>query len=139
MRGHQFVTQPAVAFLSNTAFQQAVLDQVASTKPAVDQAEVAFKALGWLPASGNLYHEYQIAFSGGVVGFYDPSTKVLDVRGTDITPYRRAVCGAASTVLRCCCSMRMMSERPSSTRPKLLGRVSDASRRSRRCATRCST
>jgi hypothetical protein len=64
---------------------------VASAEPAVDQAEVAFKALGWLGPTGNLFHEYQVAFSGGVVGFYDPTTKVLDVRGTDITPYRREV------------------------------------------------
>ena len=32
-----------------------------------------------------------IAFGGGVVGFYDPVTKVLKVRGTDLTPYRREV------------------------------------------------
>lgn len=91
VRGHQFVTKPAVAFLSTSAFQQAILDEVASAQPAVDQAEVAFKALGWLAPSGSLFHEYQVAFSGGVVGFYDPTTKVLDVRGTDITPYRREV------------------------------------------------
>ncbi len=91
VRGHQFLTTPAVAFLPDATFQQAVLDEVASEEPAVNQAEVAFKALGWMPVTGSLWTDYQIAFSGGVVGFYDPTTKVLDVRGTDLTPYRREV------------------------------------------------
>jgi hypothetical protein len=52
---------------------------------------VAFRAAGWLPAGESLWSQYQIAFGGAVVGYYDPSTKVLKVRGTDLTPYRREV------------------------------------------------
>lgn len=90
-RGHQFVTTPTVDFLSDAAFRAEVLANVASAEPAVDDAEVAFTALGWIAPGTDLFAKYQIAFGGGVVGFYDPSSKVLKVRGTDLTPYRREV------------------------------------------------
>jgi hypothetical protein len=68
-----------------------VLANLAVAKPSVDRAEPAFHALGWLAPGDDLYAQYQIAFGGAVVGFYDPLTKVLDVRGTTMTPYRREV------------------------------------------------
>ncbi|CAN5523099.1 hypothetical protein BH10ACT3_BH10ACT3_22280 [soil metagenome] len=90
-RGHEFVTTPDVEFLSDADFRAEVLASVVAAEPAVDQAEVAFAALGWIAPEDDLYAKYQIAFGGGVVGFYDPATKVLKVRGTDLTPYRREV------------------------------------------------
>lgn len=91
VRGHQFVTHPVVTFESDAQFVQDVLDNVAAAKPSVDAAEPTFKALGWLAPGDNLYAKYQIAFGGAVVGFYDPVSKVLKVRGTNLTPYRREV------------------------------------------------
>ena len=91
VRGHSFVTPPVVTFESDAQFRQDVLDNVAAAKPAVDAAEPTFKALGWLAPTDNLYAKYQIAFGGAVAGFYDPASKVLKVRGTDLTPYRREV------------------------------------------------
>ena len=91
VRGHQFVTPPTVAFLSDSAFRQEVLDNVAAAEPSVNKAETTFKALGWMSPGDNLYNKFRIAFGGAVVGFYDPVTKALKVRGTDLTPYRREV------------------------------------------------
>jgi hypothetical protein len=90
-RGHEFHQHPTVDFLSDADFRAAVLANLSSAEPGVRRAEAAFKALGWLAPSGDLYHEYQVAFGSAVVGFYDPTTKVLDVRGTTMTPYRREV------------------------------------------------
>ena len=91
VRGHAFITHPVVTFESDAQFVQDVLDNVAAAKPSVDAAEPTFKALGWLAPGDNLYAKYQIAFGGAVVGFYDPVSKVLKVRGTELTPYRREV------------------------------------------------
>lgn len=90
-RGHEFVTDPVVTFASEATFRQAVLDNIAAMEPMVDAAEPTFHALGWLDPSRDLFDSYQVAFGGAVVGFYDPVTKVLFVRGTSVTPYRREV------------------------------------------------
>jgi hypothetical protein len=91
VRGHAFVTKPVVEFVPDATFQQHVLASIDSAEPALDKDEVAFKALGWMPTTDDLFEKYQIAFSGTVVGFYDPATKVLEVRGNELTPYRREV------------------------------------------------
>ena len=90
-RGHQFVTPPVVEFLSDADFRAEVLASLDAAEPGVDADEVAFTALGWISPGESLWDEYRIAFGGGVVGFYDPVTKELKVRGTDMTPYRREV------------------------------------------------
>lgn len=90
-RGHQFVTRPDVEFVPDAVFQQHVLDSIEGAEAALDVDEVAFKALGWMPTTDDLFDKYKIAFSGTVVGFYDPASKVLEVRGDQLTPYRREV------------------------------------------------
>ncbi|MFN8051437.1 MAG: hypothetical protein U0Q22_08380 [Acidimicrobiales bacterium] len=91
VRGHSFVTRPDVEFVPDSIFQQHVLASIVTAEPSLDVDEVAFKALGWMPPGDDLFAKYQIAFSGTVVGFYDPATKVLEVRGSELTPYRREV------------------------------------------------
>ena len=91
VRGHHFVTPPVVQFVPDALFQQHVLDSVVAVEPALDVDEVAFKALGWMDPADSLYDKYRIAFGSAVVGFYDPATKVLEVRGSELTPYRREV------------------------------------------------
>lgn len=90
-RGRPFLTTPVVTFESDAAFRADVLASIVAAKPAIDQDEVAFKALGWMDPGDSLYAKYQTTFGGAVVGYYDPATKVLKVRGTDVTPYRREV------------------------------------------------
>ena len=90
-RGHTFTTRPAVEFLSDAAFRADVLANLDASATDVEADDVAFTALGWIAPDQDLFELYKIAFGGGVVGFYDPTTKVLEVRGTDLTPYRREV------------------------------------------------
>ncbi len=90
-RGHTFTTRPAVQFLSDAAFKADVLANLNASEADVDADDVAFTALGWISPSQDLFDLYKIAFGGGVVGYYDPVSKVLKVRGTTLTPYRREV------------------------------------------------
>ena len=91
VRGHSFITRPDVEFVPDATFQQHVLASIDGAGPALHVDEVAFKALGWMDPADDLFEKYKIAFSGTVVGFYDPATKVLEVRGNQLTPYRREV------------------------------------------------
>lgn len=90
-RGHKFVTPPTVTFVPDAEFRMHVLDAVEAAAPELAIDEVAFKALGWMSPSADLFELYRVAFGGSVVGFYDPDSKVLEVRGSDLTPYRREV------------------------------------------------
>lgn len=90
-RGHEFVVRPDVEFVPDAEFQQHVLDAVAAAEPGLDVDEVAFKALGWMAPDDDLFEKYRVAFGSAVVGFYDPVSKVLEVRGDELTPYRREV------------------------------------------------
>lgn len=90
-RGHRFVTEPTVTFVPDREFRAHVLEAIDSAAPELAVDEVAFKALGWMPPTGDLFRSYRIAFGNAVVGFYDPGSKVLEVRGHELTPYRREV------------------------------------------------
>ena len=90
-RGHKFPTKPVVEFIPDATFQQHVLDSLSAVQPGLDKDEVAFQALGWMPTTDDLYAKYRVAFGTSVVGFYDPVTKVLEVRGSQLTAYRREV------------------------------------------------
>lgn len=90
-RGHSFVTRPNVEFVPDAIFQQHVLDSIEAAEAGLDVDEVAFKALGWMDPADDLFDKYKVAFGSSVVGFYDPVSKVLEVRGTELTPYRREV------------------------------------------------
>lgn len=90
-RGHAFITPPEVRFVPEDEFRSHVLAGIAAAEPELAVDEVAFKALGWLAPDGDLFHAYRTAFGNAVVGFYDPATKVLEVRGDELTPYRREV------------------------------------------------
>lgn len=90
-RGHDFVTRPSVTFVSDAEFRQHVLAEIAAMKPELQVDEVAFKALGWMAPGDDLFELYRLTFGDAVVGFYNPATKVLEVRGQDLTPYRREV------------------------------------------------
>ncbi len=91
VRGHQFVTPPQIEFLDDAAFRADVLAQLAAAEPEVQKAETIFRATGWMSPGDSLWAKYQIAFGGAVVGYYDPATGVLKVRGTAMTPYRREI------------------------------------------------
>ncbi len=90
-RGHTFITHPTVEFLDNATFSAEVLASLNASEADVDADDVTFTALDWITPAQDLFTEYKKAYGGGVVGFYDPVSKALKVRGTSLTPYRREV------------------------------------------------
>jgi hypothetical protein len=80
-----------VQFLDNATFQAEVLANLAAAEADVAEDDVLFTALDWITPGQDLVAEYRKAFGGGVVGFYDPVSEALKVRGTSLTPYRREV------------------------------------------------
>jgi hypothetical protein len=90
-RGHTFTTRPVVQFLSDADFRADLLASVDAQHASLDEEAVAFTAARWIGPDQDLFSLYRITYGGGVVGYYDPTTKVLKVRGTSLTPYRREV------------------------------------------------
>ena len=90
-RGHSFTTHPTVQFLDDATFSADVLANLNASQADVTADDVAFTALDWITPAQDLFTEYKKAYGSGVVGFYDPVSKALKVRGTNLTPYRREV------------------------------------------------
>lgn len=90
-RGRNFREPPQVTFVDEPAFVARVEEMVDTEAGNLAIDEVAFKALGWMDPDDSLAEKYRIAFSAGVMGFYDPATGELAVRGRELTPYRTEV------------------------------------------------
>lgn len=90
-RGRTFLEPPVVTFVPEGEFVARVEAMVDDEAESLDLDEVAFKALGWMNPADSLAAKYRIAFGSGVMGFYDPLTGELAVRGEELTPYRREV------------------------------------------------
>jgi hypothetical protein len=89
-RGLEF-TQPVVA---KELDDQAFVQQLLSTETDQDRQDEMkegdqLEALGLVPPNTDFVDITNKALSSGVVGFYDPHTKALYVRGTDLGPYVR--------------------------------------------------
>lgn len=91
VRGHDFVTEPTVEFLGDAAFEAEVLANLAGEEASIAPDDTAFTALDWITPAQDLVTEYRKVYGGAVVGFYDPASEALKVRGTSLTPYRREV------------------------------------------------
>jgi hypothetical protein len=84
-RGLRFKHRVAVRHLSDQAFSARVVQL-----QRVDQADLArqakiLQALGLLPAGIDPEHAVEELLAGGVIGFYDPKTQELQVRGVHDT------------------------------------------------------
>jgi hypothetical protein len=90
-RGLKFKTPVKVTFLADKAFQQE-LGKINGTDAAgyVTEAKV-LHALGLLDGLPDLAKAEQSLQDSGVIGFYDPKTKQLFVRGVDAKPSVRHV------------------------------------------------
>ena len=86
-----FLSPPVVTFVDEAAFVERVEAMVDEGAESLALDEVAFKALGWMNPDDSLSEKYRIAFGSGVMGFYDPLTGELAVRGQELTAYRTEV------------------------------------------------
>ncbi len=88
-RGLAFTEPVDVELAGEGEFQRRLLDDFDEGVDELREAEVLLKAFGLVEADVDLVEAMRTLLGAGVVGFYDPETDELVVRGTRLTPYVR--------------------------------------------------
>jgi hypothetical protein len=88
-RGHPFLEPVKIDLVDDTMFNQLLLSDFDAGIGDIRKTEVALKALGLLPPGADLVSEVRRSLSVGVIGFYDPKTTKLVIRGTQLNAYTR--------------------------------------------------
>jgi hypothetical protein len=89
IRGLPFLHAVELTLLSDEEFRQRLLHDL-ETEVDPDEillAERAWKALGLIGPQVDLYEALLSAYGGSVLGFYDPETGELVMRGVEMTPF----------------------------------------------------
>lgn len=89
IRGLPFLHEVELTLLTEEEFRQRLLDDLeAEVDPdEILLAERAWKALGLIGPEVDLYEALLLAYGGSVLGFYDPETGELVMRGVEMTPF----------------------------------------------------
>jgi hypothetical protein len=90
-RGLTFKNHPEVEVLADAAFTKKVLEQFESEVPAMQKQGETLKAMGLVPADLDVVKAQKDLLGSGVLGFYDPKTKALVVRGDHVGPFFREI------------------------------------------------
>ena len=90
-RGRPFKEFPTVEILENEAFDQALLSEFEEYEDEIDLDGEVLTALGLLSPEVSLTESFREALELGVVGFYDPETGRLVVRGVELNLYAQLV------------------------------------------------
>jgi len=90
-RGLRFENDPEVEVLPDAAFTKKVLEQFESEVPAMQKQGEMLKAMGLVSADLDVVKAQKDLLGSGVLGFYDPKTKALVVRGDHIGPFFREI------------------------------------------------
>jgi hypothetical protein len=88
-RGLAFTEPVDVELAGEGEFQRRLLDDFDEGVDDLRNAEVLLKAFGLVEPDIDLVEAMRTLLGAGVVGFYDPETDELVVRGTALTPYVR--------------------------------------------------
>ena len=88
-RGLSFREPVEVDLAGEGEFQRRLLEDFDEDVDELRRAEVVFQALGLVGPDIDLVESMRELLGAGVVGFYDPETDELVVRGTALTPYVR--------------------------------------------------
>ncbi len=91
MRGRPFKTFPVVELMENEAFDSALLSDFELYREGLEVDGVTLRALGLLAPDVSLADTFRDSLEVGVVGFYDPETGQLVVRGADLSLYTQLV------------------------------------------------
>lgn len=86
-RGEKFATPVKVELASEEEFNQRLLHDFEEEEPAMRRSEEILKALGLIPAAADIVEAQRQLLGAGVLGFYDPETKELVIRGVSLTPF----------------------------------------------------
>ncbi|HET6954646.1 MAG TPA: hypothetical protein VFI47_30055 [Acidimicrobiales bacterium] len=88
-RGLDFAQPVTVKLAGEGEFQDLLLADFEESVEDLREQQVLFQALGLVEPEVDLVESMRALLDAGVVGFYDPETKELVVRGTALTPYVR--------------------------------------------------
>jgi hypothetical protein len=88
-RGVDFLEPVDVELEGEGAFQDRLLADFDEDVEDLRRSEVVLRALGLVEPDVDVVESMRSLLGGGVVGFYDPETKELVVRGAALTPYVR--------------------------------------------------
>jgi hypothetical protein len=90
-RGLKFTRPVKVTLSDDLTFKARLLKYNQPTKAEVDRTTGKLRALGFVPAGFDLVKAQNDSAASGLVGFYDPLSKELVVRGGEVTPYVKEV------------------------------------------------
>ncbi|HEU5082491.1 MAG TPA: hypothetical protein VFU14_04065 [Acidimicrobiales bacterium] len=88
-RGLEYQRDVVVELADDDEFEARLLEDFEEDIGEIEDVEVFYRALGLLDAETSLLDELRAIYSAGVLGFYDPETDELVVRGLSATPYVR--------------------------------------------------
>lgn len=84
-RGRRFLREVPVELLEDDAFVQRLRRDAEEDREEVEQTAGLLRALGLLDADDDLAAAIEDALGAGVIGFYDPETDELVVRGAELS------------------------------------------------------
>ena len=88
-RGLQFKQDVPVKVAADDEFDRLLDAQLDDERAQYDELQQVLEPLGLVPAGTDVNADERTLLHAGVLGFYDPKTKSLTVRGTDTTPLVR--------------------------------------------------
>ncbi|MGK2929355.1 MAG: hypothetical protein ACSLFO_07220, partial [Acidimicrobiales bacterium] len=86
-RGLEFTEDVVVELAADDDFEARLLENFEDGTEDIEKAEVFYRALGLLDPERSLLDELRAIYSAGVLGFYDPESNELVVRGRSPSPY----------------------------------------------------
>lgn len=90
-RGQEFTTEPLVEAVPDAEFEDELAAASAGEEEALTAASVTDVALGLAPPGTDLAEVSGQAGAAGVLGFYDPESEELFVKGEVVTPFVQAI------------------------------------------------
>lgn len=90
-RGLEFKRPVEVSLAGEGDFQDRLLEEFDEMTASLVEGQQVLSALGLVSADFDLIEEERSLLSIGVLGFYDPESKELVVKGTETTPFVRQV------------------------------------------------
>lgn len=86
-RGLEWISEVDVELIGDEEFEARLLEDFEDDADEIADSELFYRALGLLTGETSLLDTLRSIYSSGVLGFYDPETNELVVRGTSPTPY----------------------------------------------------
>ena len=90
-RGLKFKSDVDVQLANDSELQQMLDKELTKERPSLLESQQVLRALGLVSPTFDFTEAERTLLNGSVLGFYDPETKKLVVRGTGVTPFVREV------------------------------------------------